>query len=425
MDAVIDAARTSWVPVGEASDFPLQNLPYGVFSSPGSPPRIGVAIGDHVLDLSIVADAGLLDGTIPDPLVVVTADSLLPLLAELLDADDSRIRDSGLAETPTDDTVTGAALVPRGEVTLHLPVRPGDYVDFYSSIQHATNLGRMFRPDSEPLLPNWRHLPVAYHGRASTVVPSGTDIVRPCGQRRGDPDGEEPTAFGPSRRLDIELEVGFVTGGPGNGLGTPVPVADAQEHIYGYLLVNDWSARDIQAWEYQPLGPFLGKSFATSVSCWLVPSEALEPYRVGGPAQEPEPQPYLRADGDHGLDLDLEVWLEAAGGEERRISATNFRDMYWTPPQQLAHVTVNGTAIRPGDLYASGTVSGEGPGTYGSLIELTWGGKEPLSLPDGSTRTFLQDGDTVVLRGWCGGAGRPRVGFGALRGQVAPAPTML
>ena len=434
MNAVIDAARTSWVPVTPVSDFPIQNLPYGVFSTGDRNRRVGVAIGEQILDLAVIADAGLLNGAVPDPITVASADSLLPLLgvarhawralrariAELLDAEDSRIRDAGLVESVRDDVVAGRAFVSQADATMHLPVRPGDYVDFYSSIQHATNLGRMFRPDSEPLLPNWRHLPVGYHGRSSTIVPSGTEVARPCGQRRGDPAGETPATFGPTQRLDIELEVGFVTGGPGNALGQRIRATDATEHIYGYLLVNDWSARDIQAWEYQPLGPFLGKSFATSVSCWLVPTEALEPYRVQAPIQQPRPQPYLHIGGDHGLDLALEVWLAVERGEPCRIAATNFRTMYWTAPQQLAHVTVNGTTIRPGDLYASGTVSGDDPGTYGSLIELTWGGQHPIKLPDGSTRTFLEDGDTVALRGWCGGGNRPRVGFGEVRGKVTP-----
>jgi fumarylacetoacetase len=292
-----------------------------------------------------------------------------------------------------------------------LPFTVGDYVDFYSSLEHATNLGRMFRPDSDPLLPNWRRLPVGYHGRASSVVVSGTPVRRPRGQLPPAEPGGEPS-FGPSRRLDIELELGFVTG-PGNPLGSSIPTSAAADHVFGFVLVNDWSARDIQRWEYQPLGPFLGKSFATSISPWVVPLEALAPFRVAAPRQDPEPLEYLRTDGDWALDIALEVEL---GGIV--ISRTNARGLYWTFPQQLAHATVNGTNVRPGDLYASGTISGPERGSEGSLIELTRGGREPLRLPGGGERTFLEDGDTVMLRGSCGDG---RVSFGEVGGTILPA----
>jgi len=397
-----------------------------VFQPAGGQLRVGVAIGEHVLDLAAVAAAGLLPA---DP-AAFAAPSLNAFLAlgratwtatrrrvgELLTAGNTELRAAGLVP---------GALHPQDAVHLCLPVEVADYVDFYSSLEHATNLGRLFRPGGEPLLPNWRHLPVAYHGRAGTVVPSGTPIVRPCGQRLS-PRAGEPS-FGPSTRLDIELEVGFVVG-VGSRLGTPVPAADAAEHIFGLVLVNDWSARDIQAWEYQPLGPFLGKSFATSISPWVVPLDALAPFRAPARPQDPPVLPYLRAEGDWALDLDLLVELHTAGMAARGlppevISRTNLRHVYWTMPQQLAHATVNGASLRTGDLFASGTVSGPEPGTYGSLIELTWGGTQPLRLPDGSERAFLEDGDTVTLRGWCGGdGGRPRVGFGAVSGQVQPAP---
>jgi len=300
-----------------------------------------------------------------------------------------------------------APLVPLAELETRLPLATGDYVDFYSSLEHATNLGRLFRPDAEPLLPNWRHLPVGYHGRASSIVVSGTPICRPRGQL---PTDGVP-AFGPSRRLDIELELGFVTG-LGNELGHPIPTSAAAEHVFGFVLVNDWSARDIQRWEYQPLGPFLGKSFATSISPWVVPLDALEPFRVPAPPQDPEPLEYLRTEGDWGLDIELEIELNGSV-----ISRTNARGLYWTVPQQLAHVTVNGANVRPGDLYASGTISGPEPGSRGSLIELTWGGRDPIRLPDGSERTFLQDGDTVVLRGWCGDR---QVSLGEVVGTIVP-----
>jgi fumarylacetoacetase len=269
----------------------------------------------------------------------------------------------------------------------------GDYVDFYSSLEHATNLGRLFRPSGDPLMPNWRHLPVGYHGRASSVVVSGTPVRRPAGQRAPEHEGGAP-GFGPSQRLDIELELGFLTG-PGNPLGTPIPAGEAAAHVFGFVLVNDWSARDIQRWEYVPLGPFLGKSFATSMSAWVVPFEALEPFRVPAPPQDPEPLEYLRAPGDWALDVALEVELNGAV-----VSRTNARGLYWTFPQQLAHATVNGCNVRPGDLYASGTISGPEPGTEGSLIELG--------------HAFLEDGDTVVLRGRCGDA----VAFGEVAGTI-------
>jgi fumarylacetoacetase len=310
--------------------------------------------------------------------------------------------------------VVQPALVPLADVETRLPLAIGDYVDFYSSIEHASNLGRMFRPDADPLLPNWRHLPVGYHGRASSVVVSGTPVRRPRGQLPP-PEPGAPPRFGPTERLDVELELGFVTG-PGNPLGSAIEAAGAADHVFGFVLVNDWSARDIQRWEYQPLGPFLGKSFATSVSPWVVPLEALDPFRVPAPVQDPAPLEYLRVDGDWALEISLEVELQ---GEV--VSRTNARGLYWTFPQQLAHAAVNGTNVRPGDLYASGTISGPDPGTYGSLIELTWGGRDPLRLPDGSTRTFLQDGDTVVLRGWCGERSAPRVSFGEVAGTVLSA----
>jgi fumarylacetoacetase len=288
-------------------------------------------------------------------------------------------------------TAEGAKLVPLDEVELHLPFEVADYVDFYSSLEHATNLGRMFRPDSEPLLPNWRHLPVGYHGRAGTVVVSGTPVRRPQGQSKL-PDADRPT-FGPSRRLDIELELGFVVGVPST-LGQPVPASAFREHVFGVVLVNDWSARDIQAWEYVPLGPFLGKSFATSVSAWVTPLALLEDRRVPPPAQNPEPLPHLRVAGDWAFDIPLEVELNGFV-----VSRGNARGVYWTMPQQFAHATANGASVRTGDLMASGTISGPDRGSEGSLIELTWNGQEPLSLGDGSERTFLEDGDEVVLRG--------------------------
>jgi fumarylacetoacetase len=421
---VVAPDRRSWVEVPEGSDFPLQNLPFGIGRRVGEDPRLLVAIGDHALDLAAVAAAGWLDD-LDGAARIVHADTLAPLLerdlatwrrwrariADLLDVTDGRVADAGLAER---------VLLDLADVELLVPVRPGDVVDFYSSEAHATNVGRMFRPDEEPLLENWRHLPVGYHGRASTVVVSGTPVVRPSGQRRPEDPAATPPV-GASERLDIELEVGFVTGGPSNPMGRAVDIADAHEHVFGFVLVDDWSARDIQAWEYRPLGPFLGKSFATSISPWVVTLDALAPYRVPGPTQDPAPPAYLRTSAHWGLDLDLEIALAPHGGHERVISRTGFRDMYWTPAQQLAHVTVNGTTIRPGDLYASGTVSGEDPGSHGSLLELSWNGTRPLDLGDGVIRTFLEDGDTVTLRGAGDRPGLPRIGLGEVAGTVLPA----
>jgi fumarylacetoacetase len=324
---------------------------------------------------------------------------------------------SGLLSDERYREVAEPSLLPIDTVRLHLPFAVADYVDFYSSVEHATNLGRIFRPDSEPLLPNWRHLPVGYHGRSGTIVPSGTPIRRPHGQQRG---AEGPT-FGPTTRLDIELEVGFVVGVPSE-MGGPVPIDAAGDHLFGLVLVNDWSARDIQAWEYVPLGPFLGKSFATSISPWVTPLAALEPARIPGRSQHPAPLAYLHTDQDWGFDVDLEVWLTTETMRKEhidpvQIAATNFRDMYWTPAQQLAHLTVNGASLRTGDVFASGTVSGAEPGSYGSLIELTWNGESPLALPDGTRRAFLEDGDEIVLRGSAPGE-QERITLGEVSGTL-------
>jgi fumarylacetoacetase len=379
--------------------------------SGGSGRRPGVAIGDQVLDLAGAAGAGLLGAAGPD---WFGREDLGPFLAAGRPAWRSvRERLTELLGEPANRDPVLPYLVPRAAVDLHLPWQVGDYVDFYSSIHHAENLGRMFRPDAEPLTPNWRHLPIGYHGRSGTVAVSGTPVVRPCGQRRP-PDAAAPL-FGPSARLDIEAEVGFVVGAP-SALGAPVPVTEFAEHVFGVVLVNDWSARDLQAWEYVPLGPFLGKSFLTSVSPWVVPLDALAAARVAPPPQDPEPLPYLRGSEPWGLDLALQVTLNG-----HVVSRPPFATMYWTPAQQLAHMTVNGASIRTGDLYASGTVSGPEPDQRGSLIELSWNGTEPLELADGSTRTFLADGDTVTIAATAPGPGGTRIGFGEVTGTVLPA----
>ena len=392
--------------------FGLDNLPYGSFSTtPDGARRIGVAVGDRVLDVSAL-DVPALDVPGAAELARPTLNAFLALGPAEWAAQRAAVQQ--LLGDPAARGAVAPHLLPRGEVHLHLPFEVADYVDFYSSRHHAENLGAMFRPDSPPLTPNWKHLPIGYHGRAGTVAVSGTPVVRPCGQRKA-PSDARPT-FGPSLRLDIEAEVGFVVGVP-SALGTPVPVGDFAEHVFGVCLVNDWSARDLQSWEYVPLGPFLGKSFLTSVSPWVVPLAALQPARVPAPERDVPLLPYLQ-DAEHpwGLDLTLEVRLN---GE--LLSRPPFALMYWTAAQQLAHLTVNGASLRTGDLLASGTVSGPERGQRGSLIELSWGGAEPLTFADGSTRTFLEDGDTVTLTATAPGAHGGRIALGEVSGQVHPA----
>jgi fumarylacetoacetase len=403
---------SSWVPGADGSGFPAEHLPYGVFSTPGSGRRVGARIGDAVVDLAGLAASGVVDGPFDRP----SLNAFLALGPERWHATRARLTEL-VCDTSSRSSVE-PALVPAEAATLHLPFEVADYVDFYSSIEHATNMGRLLRPGGEPLLPNWRHLPVAYHGRAGTVVVSGTPVARPSGQRRS-PDGT--VVFGPTTRLDIELEVGFVVGTPSER-GRPVPADRAADHVFGLVLVNDWSARDIQAWEYQPLGPFLGKSFATTVAGWVTPLAALDACRVPGPVQRPEPLPYLRTEAPWGLALDLDVRLRPAGAEAAAtISRTSFAGVYWTIPQQVAHLTVNGASLRTGDLLASGTVSGAERGSEGSLMELTRGGAEPLDV-GGVARTFLEDGDEVVLRGRAQVAGGVVITLGEAAGRIVPGP---
>ncbi|MEV0249384.1 fumarylacetoacetase [Nocardia sp. NPDC050712] len=386
------------IEVAPDSLFGPDNLPYGVFAPQRGPYRVGVRLGEAVIDLAVALD---------DP--IFAAPSLNPFLAQgPARWREVRERVRQLADTEIPDEAVHSL----AEVDLRLPIEVGDYVDFYASIDHATNLGRLFRPDAEPLLPNWRHLPVGYHGRAGTVVVSGTDIVRPRGQRRTDSGAPD---FGPSKRLDIEAELGFVVG-VGSDLAHPIEIDDFAEHVFGVALVNDWSARDIQAWEYQPLGPFLGKSFATSLSAWITPMAALESARIALPAQDPEPLPYLRAADPWGLDVALTVHWDGAA-----VSYPPYSRMYWSPAQMLAHLTANGAATRTGDLYASGTISGPDPDQRGSFIELSWGGSEPIHV-NGQKRTFLEDGDEIVIT--ASSPGRPdvrRIGLGEVRGRVWPA----
>jgi fumarylacetoacetase len=410
---------SSWVEAADGSGFPAEHLPLGVFSTGGGKRRIGARIGDRVLDIARLSADGLVGATAEGE--ALAAPTLNPFLA-LGPAAWQALRDrvTELVCDPAARARVAPALVPYAAVAVHLPIAVADYVDFYSSLEHATNLGRMFRPDAEPLLPNWRHLPVAYHGRAGTVVVSGTPVARPAGQRRS---GDGAIEFGPSTRLDIELELGFVVGVPSRR-GHPVPIGEAAGHVFGVALVNDWSARDIQVWEGQPLGPFLGKSFATTMSGWVTPLAALAGCHVGGPVQDPEPLEYLRLAEPWGLDIELEVTLTPAGAatasEQAPISRGTAAGLYWRLPQQIAHLTVNGAHLRTGDLLASGTISGPDRGSEGSLIELTLGGAEPLEVA-GVRRTFLEDGDEVVLRGWARPGDGVTIELGEAAGRIVPA----
>lgn len=407
----------SFVDVAADSHFPIQNLPYGVFRPrAGGGARVGVAIGDYALDLSVLEEAGLLRETDLGGRGLFARPSLNGLMAlgrpswqalrgaltRLLDADEPALRDS--------PALRDVALVPQRAIELLLPAEVGDYTDFYSSRHHAANVGAMFRGGDSPLLPNWLHLPVAYHGRASSLVVDGAPVRRPRGQLR--PSGGQPPAFGPTRQLDYELEMGLFIG-PGNELGHPVPIERAEEQIFGLALLNDWSARDIQAWEYQPLGPFLAKSFATSVAPWVVPLEALEPFRVAGQPQDPAPLHYLRQQGPASFDITLEARLN---GET--ICVSNFAQLYWSMAQQIAHHTSGGCNLRPGDLLASGTISGPTKEARACLLERTWRGTEPLQLACGE-RVWLEDGDELSITGWCQGDDH-RVGFGEVGGRVLP-----
>jgi fumarylacetoacetase len=383
--------------------FGPQNLPYGAFVHDGREPRIGVRIGDRVLDLHAAETAELV--LAGGALTATTLNDFLALGRPQWNAVRRRIGEL------LDDPVIEPLLLPLAELELVRPVAIGDYVDFYSSEHHAANVGRIFRPDQEPLLPNWKHLPIGYHGRAGTVVVSGTGIVRPSGQL---PTADGPV-FAPSQRLDIEAELGFVVGSPSR-LGERVPVDRFADHVFGVVLVNDWSARDIQRWEYQPLGPFLAKSFATSISPWVVPLEALADAWVPAPEHDPPVVDYLRQVPRLGLDVRFTVeWNGTV------VSRPPYAQMYWTPAQQLAHLTVNGASVRTGDLYASGTVSGPERDTVGSFLELTWGGREPITLADGSTRTFLEDGDTVTISATAPGPDGTTIGLGEVTGTVLPA----
>jgi fumarylacetoacetase len=409
----------SWVPDADGSGFGIDNLPYGVVRRPGEAARVAVRIGDYALDLAAVADAGLLQSAAPGVFAQSTLNAFLELGPRAWAAARQRLTELLSAGSDVIQRLAERALIPLDSCEPQLPVAVADYVDFYSSIEHASNAGRIFRPNAEPLAPNWRWLPVGYHGRAATVVVSGTPIRRPCGQRAPVQAGDPP-AFGPERRLDVEVELGFVTG-PGPDPGARIPTASAAEVIFGFVLVNDWSAREIQLWESRPLGPFLGKSFATSISQWIVPMQAVQRLRVPGVEQSPPPLEHLRVPEPWALDIDLELAITPdSSGVETTISRMNSRGLYWNAAQQLAHATSGGARVRAGDLYASGTISGPDRGSLGCLLELSWGGRDPIALADGGERTFLEDGDTVVIRG-VGDRDGVRISFGEVRGQVQPA----
>jgi len=408
----------SFIEVHPESDFPIQNLPYGIFSTTENPnPRVGTRLGDFVVDLAFLNEQKLFDQQYP-----FFSDSSLNRFMSAGREVWTRIRQrltdllSVGGDTIWEEAMRLRALISIQKVQMHLPVAISDYTDFYASREHATNVGIMFRGKENALMPNWLHLPVGYHGRASSVVLSGADVIRPRGQVavNGVPE------FIASRSLDFELEMGFFIG-TGNNLGEPISIENAHEHIFGMVLLNDWSARDIQAWEYQPLGPFLAKNFATSISPWVVTMDALAPFCVNAPKQDPAPLPYLKTDSANGLDLNLEVTLQSANMDvPQTISRSNMKYLYWSMEQMLAHHTVTGCNMRTGDLCGTGTISGPTEDSYGSMLELTWRGEKPIALPNNETRKFLQDGDTVVMKGYCQGDGY-RVGFGEVMGRILPA----
>ncbi len=409
----------TWVDVPEGSDFTIYNLPFGIYSVAKGERRAGIAIGEQIIDLSYLQENGMLDGLdLSDGIFQrevlndfiscgkQTWTNLRMRLHELLEESNETLKDHA-----------DKAFVDQADAKMHMPVQVGDYTDFYSSEEHATNVGIMFRGKDNALMPNWKHIPVGYHGRASSIIVSGEPFHRPQGQIL--PKDAEKPVFGPTKLLDIELEMAFITGAASK-LGQTIPTEQAEDFIFGMVLFNDWSARDIQKWEYVPLGPFLGKSFASSISPWIVTLDALEYFKVDGPKQNPEVLPYLKFEGKKSYDINLEVFLKPQNGEEEKISTSNHKFLYWNIAQQLAHQTVNGCNINAGDMYGSGTISGKEPDSYGSLLELTWAGNNPIKLKDGSERKFLLDHDTIVIRGHCE-KDEIRIGFGEVKTEILPA----
>ncbi|APS40229.1 MULTISPECIES: fumarylacetoacetase [Salegentibacter] len=416
-----DPNRKTWLETSENTDFPIQNIPFGVFLTRDDVITIGSRIGDFAIDLGALHQLGYFEG-IPLTDDIFLQDTLNDFIsdgkktwrlvrnriAEIFDAKNDKLRDN--------EEHRSRVLFTLDEIEMQMPVQVGDYTDFYSSKEHATNVGTMFRDPDNALLPNWLHIPVGYHGRSSSIIPSGIPVHRPQGQTK--PKDSDTPVFGPSKRVDFEVEMAFITT-DANPLGEPIPIEEAEEYIFGMVLFNDWSARDIQVWEYVPLGPFLAKNFASSISPWIVTLDALEPFRTEGPKPEVELFPYLQSTGKKSFDINLEVSLKPENSEETPLSKTNFKHMYWNMSQQLAHHTVNGCPVNSGDMMASGTISGKTPDSYGSMLELSWKGEKPVKLKDGSERKFIEDHDTVIMRGYCESKGR-RIGFGEVSSQLLP-----
>lgn len=417
-----DPSRKTWLDVPENSDFPIQNIPFGVFLTRDDIITIGTRIGNTAIDLGALHQLGYFEGIeltddifLQDTLNDFIADGrktwrlVRNRISRIFLLDNPKLRDNPEHRQKV--------LFDLDEIEMQLPVDVGDYTDFYASKEHATNVGSLFRDPKNALLPNWLHVPIGYHGRSSSIVPSGMPIKRPVGQTKPGDDGVP--RFGPTKLLDFELEMAFITTAS-NDLGKPIPIHEAEENIFGLVLFNDWSARDIQAWEYVPLGPFLGKNFASTISPWIVTLDALDAFRVKGPEQEPKPLPYLQQTGNKNYDIHLEASIKPSGGTENVVARSNFKYMYWSMVQQLTHHTVNGCNVRSGDMMGSGTISGPTPDSYGSMLELTWKGEKPIKLNDGTERKFINDGDTVILRGYCKND-QVRIGFGECKGKVLPA----
>ena len=420
--AANDPTKKTWLNVSENSDFPIQNLPFGVFLTRDDIITIGTRIGDYAIDLGALHQLGYFKD-IPLTDDIFLQDTLNDFISDgqktwrLVRNRISEIFDASNDELKTNEGHREVVLFSMDEIEMQLPVQIGDYTDFYSSKEHATNVGTMFRDPENALLPNWLHIPVGYHGRSSTIVPSGTPVRRPLGQTI--PNDSNSPVFGPSKLVDFELEMAFITT-DANALGEPIPVSEAEDYIFGMVLFNDWSARDIQKWEYVPLGPFLAKNFASSISPWIVTLDALQPFKVESPEQAPEPLPYLKLTGNHSFDINLEVDIMTESMNSTTVTKSNFKYMYWTMAQQLAHHTINGCKVNSGDMMGSGTISGPTPDSYGSMLELSWQGKNPIILNDGSERKFIEDNDTVVLKGYCETEGI-RIGFGEVSTKLLPA----
>ncbi|CAM4246134.1 fumarylacetoacetase [Zobellia nedashkovskayae] len=416
-----DPSKRTWLSVSEESDFPIQNIPFGVFLTRDDIITIGTRIGDTAIDLGALHQLGYFEG-IPLTDDIFLQDTLNDFISDgqktwrLVRNRISEIFEESNETLKNNEDHRNVVLFSMDEIEMQLPVQIGDYTDFYSSKEHATNVGTMFRDPDNALLPNWLHIPVGYHGRSSTIIPSGTPVHRPMGQTL--PKGAETPVFGPSRLVDFELEMAFITTDT-NVLGEPISVDEAEEYIFGMVLFNDWSARDIQKWEYVPLGPFLAKNFASSISPWIVTLDALQPFQVKSTEQEPKPLPYLQQKERHSYDINLQVAIATQDGNETTISKSNFKYMYWTMAQQLAHHTVNGCKVSSGDMMGSGTISGPTPDSYGSMLELSWQGTKPVKLKDGTERKFIQDNDTVIMKGYCSN-NDVRIGFGEVRTTLLP-----